>query len=34
MAPSVEKDEERKFHSLEATTPQSLADAHCLSALQ
>ena len=35
VAPSVENDEERKFHnSILCTMLQSLADAHCSSAVQ
>jgi len=35
VAPSVENYEEQKFHnSIPCTMPQSLADAHCSSAVQ
>ena len=35
VAPSVENDEEQKFrNSIPCTTPQSLVDAHCSSAVQ
>jgi len=35
VAPSVENDEERKFHnSISCTMPQSLADIHFSSAVQ
>jgi len=35
VAPSVENDEEQKFHNaIPCTMPQSLADAHCSSAVQ
>jgi len=34
VAPSVENDQERKFHNfIPCTMPQSLADAHCSSAV-
>ena len=35
VTPSVENDEEQKFHnSIPCTMPQSMADAHCSSAVQ